>query len=97
MAEVRWRGPDSLVERVRRAAKDQGRTLNDYLTVVLAAATDPELATSEAVRVREGLAAAGLLVPATRGAVRPDPNAVARARASAGRGTPLSTYVTNGR
>ncbi len=97
MTQVTWRAPDSLVERVRRAARDQGRSLNDYLTVVLGAATDPELATSEAVRVRERLAAAGLLVPATRGAVRPDPGAVARARASAGRGTPVSTYVTDGR
>jgi hypothetical protein len=97
MTQVTWRAPESLVERVRRAATNQGRSLNEYLTVVLSAATDPELATSEAVRVRERLAAAGLLVPPTRAAARPDPEAVARARASAGRGTPLSEYVTDGR
>ena len=97
MTQVTWRASDSLVERVRRAAKDQGRSLNDYLTVVLAAATDPELATSEAVRVRERLAAAGLLVPPARSGVRPDPGAVARARASAARGTPLSDLVSDGR
>ena len=97
MTQVTWRAPESLVERVRRAAKDQGRSLNDYLTVVLTAATDPELATSEAARVRERLAAAGLLVPPTRAAARPDAEAVGRARASAGRGVPLSDFVSDGR
>jgi hypothetical protein len=97
MTQVTWRAPDSLVERVRRAATEQGRSLNEYLTVVLAAATDPELATSETVRVRKRLAAAGLLVPPTRAAVRPDRDGVARARVSAGRGTLLSAYVTDGR
>ncbi len=97
MTQVTWRAPDALVERVRRAAQEQGRSLNDYLTVVLAAATDPELATSEAVRVRERLAAAGLLVHPDRSALRPDRAAVARARASAAQGTPLPDYVSDGR
>ena len=71
--------------------------MNDYLTAVLTAATDPELATTEAARVRERLASAGILVPAARTVARPDSDAVARARAAAGRGKALSDYVTDGR
>lgn len=97
MTQVTWRASDDLVERVRRAARDRGRSLIDYLTVVLAAATDPELATSEAVRVRERLAAADLLVSGHPVARRPDPAAVARARSRAGTGTSLSSIVTAGR
>lgn len=83
--------------RVRAAAAAAGRSLNDYICVVLDAATDPELGTDEAQRVRDRLRLAGLL--AVTGEPRPAPpeHAVAAARAAAGRGTPLSEIVSGQR
>jgi hypothetical protein len=97
MTQVTWRAPDEVVERVRQAAARQGRSLNDYLTRLAQAATDPELAGNDVERLRERLARAGLLVPPAEPRRRPDPAAVARARREAGRGTPLSELVAEGR
>lgn len=47
--------------------------------------------------LRERLALAGLLVPPAMPRRRPDPAAVALARRRAGRGTPLSDLVAEGR
>ncbi len=58
-----WRAPDELVARVRRAANQRGSSINEFVTRVLDAATDPELTDDESLRVRERLAAAGLLAP----------------------------------
>lgn len=85
--------------------------MNDLLTHVLDAVTNPALAGSEAERVRERLAAAGILADpgsraeagevapradqASRG--RPDRRALARARRAAGHGTPLAELVTRER
>lgn len=93
MAQVTWRAPDDLVDRVRQVATDQGRSVNEYLTQVLDAATNPDLAGSEAARVRERLARAGLLAEAGVPRQRPDEEALARARAAAGTGTPLADLV----
>ncbi len=92
-----WRTTEDRLDRVRRAAERNGRSMNDYVTAVLDAATDPDLEGTEAGRLRERLAAVGLL--ATTGAPRRRPAAdhVARARAAAGRGTPLSKLVAEGR
>lgn len=82
-----WRTSDDLLERVRRQAQQQGRSLNDWVTGVLSAATDPPLAGDEAQRVRGRLAAAGLLEavdPSTRGASRRG-----RRRSSSGSGGTL--------
>jgi hypothetical protein len=95
--QVTWRAPDELVARVRTAAAAQGRSVNEYLTRLAEAATDPDLAGDEATRIRERLARAGLLVPPAPPRTRPDPDAVAAARAAAGTGTPLSHLVTDGR
>ncbi|MPZ28061.1 MAG: transcriptional regulator [Micromonosporaceae bacterium] len=97
MTQVTWRAPDDVVERARQAAAHEGRSLNEYLTRLARAATDPELAGSDVERVRERLARAGLLVPSGPAQRRPDPAAVARARRQAGRGTPLSDLVAEGR
>ncbi len=97
MTQVTWRAPDELVERTRQAAAREGRSLNDYLTRLAQAATDPELAGSDAERIRERLSLAGLLAPAGPPARSPDPAAVARARRRAGRGTPLSDLVAEER
>jgi hypothetical protein len=93
MSQVTWRAPDELVERVRQAAKQQGRSLNDYLTRVAEAATDPDLADNDAQRLRERLARAGLLVEPGGPRRRPDPAALARARRAAARGTALSELI----
>jgi hypothetical protein len=64
---------------------------------VLDAATDPELGDSDAQRIRERLAQAGVLAPTGAESRRPDPQEVARARRAAGRGTPLADIVTRDR
>jgi hypothetical protein len=97
VAQVSWRAPDELVERVREVAAAHGISVNEYLTRLARAATDPELAGDDAARTRERLARAGLLAPAGPIRRRPDPGAVAAARAEAGRGTPLSDLVASDR
>ena len=61
MAQMTWRTTDERLARVRRAAEQRGRSMNDYVTAVLDAATDPNLGGTEAERLRERLASAGLL------------------------------------
>jgi Arc-like DNA binding domain len=39
MAQVTWRTPDELLERVRHAASSSGRSVNEWITRVLDAAT----------------------------------------------------------
>ncbi len=98
MAQVTWRASDELVERVRRQAAAAGRSMNDYVSAVLDAATNPDLAGSLAEQVRARLALAGLLTsPTTRTGSRPSPRAVAQARARAGQGVPLSRLVAEDR
>ena len=97
MAEMTWRTSDELLERVRRQAREQGRSLNDWVTAVLSAATDPTH-DDEVQRVRERLSDAGLLDASDTGEQRrPGDVELARARAAAGRGTPLSTLVGEAR
>jgi plasmid stability protein len=98
MFQLTLRVPDDLIGRLKDAAHEQGRSVNGWVTDVLRAAVDPELAGEEAAKVRERLARAGLLATgAPRPGPRPDPEAVARARAAAGRGTPLSEIVAEDR
>lgn len=97
MAQMTWRSDDELHGRVRRAARAQGRSMNDYVNAVLDVATDPNLAGSEAERLRERLDRAGLLAPAGAPRRRPDRAKVVKARAAAGRGTPLVELVDEGR
>lgn len=92
-----WRAPDEVLERVRRQAQAHGRSLNEWVTTVLAAASDPDSADSEATALRERLVRAGLLEPSDRRVQRPDAPRVAAARNAAGRGTSLSDLVSEGR
>jgi hypothetical protein len=99
-AQVSWRAPDELVERVRRAAEREGRSMNEYLTRVLDAATNPDYAADARARTRERLARAGLLAdtgPPRKS--RPDPEAVAEAGREAAQGGPpwLSDLVSEDR
>ncbi len=71
--------------------------MNDYLTHVLDAATNPDLAGSEASRLRERLERAGLLVPEQEPRDRPSKDAVDQARQAAGSGTALADLVAEER
>jgi len=64
---------------------------------VLDAATDPELTDDESLRVRERLAAAGLLAPVGPPRPRPAEDHLADARRRAGQGHQLADLVRDGR
>lgn len=79
--------------------------MNEQVVRILDAATDPDLA-DDGTRVRERLAAAGLLADpsATSATTGPTPRSdgaaadrLAGARARAGSGTPLSDIVSSSR
>lgn len=93
MGQVSWRADDELVERVRLAAKRTGRSMNDYITQVLRAATDPGTEADEVRRVRERLANAGLLAKPVTPVERPSPERVAAALRAFSEGPPLSSFL----
>ncbi len=72
--------------------------MNEYITQVLDAATNPEWAGDERQRLRERLARAGLLLAPRDPRPEPDPVAVAEAgREAAARGPLLSDLVVEER
>jgi hypothetical protein len=97
MAQMTWRPSDELLERVRAQAAQNGRSLNEWVTTVLDAVTDPTSAGDVAQQVRERLARAGVLESTFDARKRPGKAELARARAAAGRGTPLAQLVRDGR
>ena len=97
MEQMTWRAPAELIERVRRAAQRQHRSMNDYVTAVLDAATNPSLAGDEAERLRERLDLAGLLAEPGERRRRPPREAAAGARRRAGTGTALSQLISEDR
>lgn len=97
MAQVTWRTTSELAERVRTAADQRDMSINEFVTRVLDAATNPELTDDESLRVRERLAAAGLLAPAGPPRPRPAADDLARARHRAGQGHKLADLVRDGR
>ena len=97
MEQMTWRASADLIERVRRAARRQHRSMNDYVTAVLDAATNPHMAGSEAERLRERLDQAGLLAEQGERHVRPPREQAAGARRRAGTGTALSHLVSEDR
>jgi len=98
MAQLTVRASDDLVARVRLAAASAGRSMNEYVTVVLDAATDANFAGSDAERVRERLARAGLLAhPAPRDEPPPSEAAVRAAGERAASGRSLAELVHEGR
>ena len=98
MVQFRLRADDKLAAAIRHEAAASGLSMNAWVLRVLGAAVDPDLAGSDAARTRERLARAGLVADVVSGPhTAPDPERLARARAAASRGTPLSELVSTGR
>lgn len=98
MQQITWRADDDLVARVKVNAQDQCVSMNEYLTRIAQAATDPSLSSSAIEEIRSRLRLAGLLSDFdARDEARPDKDAVAAARQRAGQGTPLSELVRTSR
>ncbi len=96
--QITVRATEDLVARIKSAAADTGRSMNDWVVVVLDAATNPELAGSEMERFRERLARAGLLAPPSPPIDDPpNPAAVEAAGRRAAHGKLLSDLVIEGR
>lgn len=99
MPQLTIRLDEQLAQHVKAHASALDQSVNGWVVTVLRAATDPDLAGSDAERTRARLARAGLLVttalPARR--TRPSPDRVRHARRAAGRGTPLSKLVADAR
>ena len=88
---------EELASRVKVAADAAGKSVNGWVNAVLSAAANPDLQNDELERIRERLRLAGLLFEPPKRARRPSKRAVDEARAAAGRGKPLSEFVTEGR
>jgi len=78
-------------------ASRHGYSLNEYLSRLARAATDPSLEGDDVDRLRQRLALAGLLAETGPRRIRPDRDAVARARSLAGEGTALADLVSHDR
>ncbi|WP_308466066.1 hypothetical protein [Rathayibacter soli] len=94
MSQVTWRAPDALVKRVQHLAGAEGLSMNEFLTRVLTLASDADETDPLAVRLRNRLRSAGMLADGSTTATRPSADALARARAAAGAGIPLSEVVS---
>lgn len=98
MAQLTIRADEELIRRIKQSAANLGRSMNEYVTSVLDAATDPDLADTAAERLRERLDRAGLLTaPSRMSARRPSAEAVAAAAARAATGRPVSDFISDGR
>lgn len=94
MQQVTWRADTELVNRVKLTAKHLDLSMNEYLTQIARAATDPSLSSSSLETVRAKLRLAGLLVEAEYPDFPPPDDAIVEeARKLAGQGTPLSELV----
>jgi hypothetical protein len=96
MGQITIRAGDDLILRVKQCASEQGKSMNEYVTLVLEVATDPSRATTASERVRERLARAGLLadLPPFQG-VRPSRAEFEAAAREAAKGTPLSQIISD--
>jgi uncharacterized protein (DUF1778 family) len=98
MRQLTLRVPEELAERLKGAAHDHEDSINGFAVKVLSAAVNPDLACDEVTGLKERLAQAGLLLTPDRiPTKRLSAQSLSRARAAAGRGRPLSDFVTEGR
>ena len=101
MAQLTIRADEDLVRRVKKAAADEGRSMNEFVTSVLDAATNPDHESDHGERVRARLRAAGLLreppPDAPRVRRRHSRAEVEAAGKRAAKGTPLSDIVIRDR
>lgn len=92
-----WRAEEELMRRVKCSAERRGVSLNEYVTRVMRAVTDPDLEDDEARVVRAKLAQAGLLDSSGTSRSRPSREAVEKARRAASGGTSMEDLVAEGR
>lgn len=99
MQQFSVRLSDERADAVRRLATVRRRSINQTFEDLVAAATDPATAADDIAALRERLGRAGLSfdVSALPDVPAPDERELERARAAAGRGTPLSELVSEGR
>ncbi len=98
MTQITIRANEELIARVRLMAGIGGWSMNEFVVLVLDAATNPQLAGSPVEQLRERLVMAGLAPPPTpRHGSRPDAAKVRAARRRAGKATSLSDIVADAR
>ena len=98
MSQITIRADEELIERVRSMAGAGGWSMNEFVVLVLDAATNPQLAGSPVQQLRERLVTAGLAPPLQpRSGPRPDAAKVRGARTRAGKATLLSDIVADAR
>lgn len=99
MSQLTLRVSDSLSERLKRTARERGKSVNGWANEILGAAVDPTYAGDSVTELRERLLLAGLLadLSSEKPPERPTKASLEQARAAAGRGTPLSQLVSEGR
>lgn len=98
MQQITWRAPDALAASLKTQASHLQMSMNEYLTRIVQAATDPALAESLVEEIRARLRLAGLLAEAPAPpAAMPDAETAAAARRRAGSGTSLSDIVLSDR
>ncbi len=98
MRQITLRVPDEVASDLKREAAREGRSVNSLAIHVLRSAFDPEYSGDGVERTRERLRRAGLLMELKpyRGE-RPSDEEFARARREAGKGKPLSDYISEDR
>ena len=99
MEQFSVRLSDERGQAMRRLAAARGASINQTFEDLVAAATDPALADDDRQALRERLARAGLVfdLAALADVEAPTEEEFARARAAAGRGTPLAQLISEGR
>jgi plasmid stability protein len=96
MSQITIRASDELIDRVRISSVASGRSMNEFVTFVLDAATDHALAGTEAARIRERLAQVGLLALSGR-QMAGRPSSIADASRRAAKGKSLAEHVADAR
>ena len=94
MAQVTWRTSDELVKQIQNLALAEGLSMNEFLNRVMTAAAQSDENDPLAARLRNRLRSAGLLATGTPNGPRPSDVEIARSRAAAGSGIPLSEIVS---